>query len=96
VSECCLFDGRYENWTAWGAINPHVQVVIGFVFNTDSYLLQRASILSSATQYDLEQERHEAAYRKAREVFVIREKALGPEHLDTLTSVTNLAMVLQS
>ena len=52
VSRWCPFDGRYENWTAWEAINPHVQVVLGFFFNTDPCLLQRASILSNAASYD--------------------------------------------
>ncbi|MCJ1345259.1 hypothetical protein MMC31_003465, partial [Peltigera leucophlebia] len=45
VSKSCPSHGEYEYWTAWEAINPHVQVVKGYVVNTDSALLHRASIL---------------------------------------------------
>jgi tetratricopeptide (TPR) repeat protein len=94
VSECCPRDGTYKNWIAWETINPHVHVVLGFVFNTDSCLLQRASILSRAANYDMEQGRYEAAHRKATEALAIRERGLGTEHPVTLASLTSLAWVL--
>lgn len=95
VSKCCPLNGRYENWTAWEGINPHVQAVLGFVFNTDSCLLQRASVLSKAAVYNLEQGYYEAAYRKAMEGFAIREKFLEDDHVDRLASVSILASVFQ-
>jgi tetratricopeptide (TPR) repeat protein len=95
VSKCCSPNAGYENWTAWEAIDPHVQVALGFVVNTDSCLLQRARLLSRAAGYNLAQGRYEAAYRKAVEGFAIREKLLEDDHVDKLASISIIALVLQ-
>ena len=48
----CPSNETYENWTAWEAIIPHVQVVLGYGFTTErSLLLEHVGILSSLTEY---------------------------------------------
>ncbi|KAH0536621.1 hypothetical protein FGG08_006515 [Glutinoglossum americanum] len=90
VSKCCPSDGEYENWAAWRAINPHVQVVLGYTFQRTPCLLQRASILNNEGCYNRKQGQHKAACGKLAEALAIRETVLGPDHISTLDTVHNL------
>ena len=93
VSKYCPLNGKYENWTAWEAINPHVQVVLGYVFEMDSCLVQRASILNNEAKYYNEQGRHKAGHKKAIKALALCEKILGLDHtltLDTANTLGNL------
>ncbi|KAH0538073.1 hypothetical protein FGG08_005335 [Glutinoglossum americanum] len=90
VSKHCPLNGNHGNWVAWRAINPHVHAVLGYAFQTESCLLQRAVILNSEGLYNKEQEQHKATYNKLTEALAIREKVLGPDHMSTLDTVFNL------
>jgi tetratricopeptide (TPR) repeat protein len=93
ISKNCPLDGQYQNWRAWEAINPHVQIVLGYVFEKDSCLVQRASILDGEAQYHREQGRHKTAHSKALEALALCEKVLGPDHTSTLDKVHNLGLI---
>src|SRR5204862_1442602 len=56
--------GNYEDWVTCEALSPHVQVVVGYVFRSNSCQLQRASILNNVSWYDKELGRYVAAYEK--------------------------------
>ena len=92
----CPLNEDYENWVTWETISPHVQVVLEYVFGTENCQLQRANILHKASSYDKAQGRYGAAYKKAMEAQTMYQKLLGKEHPDTLTSMNNLASVLDN
>ena len=92
VSRSCPSHGEYEYWTAWEAINPHIQIVKGYAINTDSSLLHRASILSREAGYHRTQGRHELGLRHVEEALAIREKILGPDHTLTLEGLDCLSI----
>ena len=92
ISKSCPSHGEYEYWTAWEAINPHVQVVKGYVVNPNSALLHRASILSREAGYRRTQGRHELGPRHLEEALAIREKILDPDHTLTLEGLDCLSI----
>lgn len=92
VSRSCPSHGEYEHWTAWEAINPHIQIVKGYAINTDSSLLHRASILSREAGYHRTQGRHVLGLRHVEEALAIREKILGPDHTLTLEGLDCLSI----
>jgi tetratricopeptide (TPR) repeat protein len=94
VSTCCPSSGDYENWAAWEAISPHIEVVLGYIFETEHCLLKRASILNNAAWYDVMQGRYGTANKKGMEALAIRQRSLGKEHPSTLASMSNLANAL--
>lgn len=96
VFASCPLTGDYGNWITWEAINPHVRIVLGYTFSTEPSLLQYAEISDRAASYDDGQGRHEPAYNNCMKAYTIRQQLLGQEHPDTLTSMNNLALVLDS
>ncbi len=90
----CPLNGEFENWATWETISPDVQVVLEYIFSTEPYQLKRASILRKASSYDMEQGQYGAAYEKGIEAQTMCQKLLGKEHPDTLTNMSNLALVL--
>ncbi len=87
IYKSCPSTGFYENWAAWEAINPHVQAVLGYDFEMDSCLEQRAGFLGREAEYLGDKGRFEAAHSKAMEASAIREMILGQDHLLTLDTV---------
>jgi len=92
----CPLDGRYEDWATWETISPHVQVVLEYVFRTESCQLKRASILHKASSCCNEQGQYGAAYERSMEAQMIYQELLGQEHPYTLTSLNDLALVLSN
>jgi tetratricopeptide (TPR) repeat protein len=91
-----FLEGTFENWATCNRLVPHVQVVIGYSLGTQACQLHRATILSNVSLYDQTQGRYEMAFDKCSEALVAREKVLGVDHPDTLTSISNLASVLRA
>jgi hypothetical protein len=58
--------------------------------------LQRAKLLEKLAWYDKNQGLYDVACQRYMEVFQVREKELGKEDRDTLTSMKNLVLVLRS
>ncbi|KAH6667983.1 hypothetical protein B0J14DRAFT_519380 [Halenospora varia] len=86
--------GRYENRTICGKLFPHAQTVLLFSPTNETYLEQWALILFKAAWYCSEIGSYNTAEEMDRRALEGREKALGKEHPDTLTSVSSLAVVL--
>jgi tetratricopeptide (TPR) repeat protein len=89
---------QYDNWKVLHALFPHVQAAVdcrpgeGEAKALESW----ASVLSKAAWYANAIGQHEVAKEMVRSGLEVREKVLGPEHLDTLASMSNLALVLNS
>jgi tetratricopeptide (TPR) repeat protein len=94
IFNCCPSSGKHEHWTDWESINPHVQVVLGYEFRAKRYLLERASILNNAAEYNLFRGEFESAMKMGRESVQICQQLLKIEHQDTLTSMNIVANVL--
>ncbi|KUJ07385.1 uncharacterized protein LY89DRAFT_365096 [Mollisia scopiformis] len=88
--------GRYENRRVCGKLFPHAQMVLLFCPTNEVYLAQWASILFNAAWYSSEIGSYNTAEEMDRRALEGREKVLGKEHPNTLTSVSNLASVLQN
>jgi tetratricopeptide (TPR) repeat protein len=88
--------GTYENWPICEVLSPHAQVILRCTFESKSCVLQYAGLLNNFGWYNQTQGRYKAAYKKISRAFKEREKALGKEHPSTLSSVSNLAGVLES
>ncbi|KAH8671817.1 TPR domain protein [Tricladium varicosporioides] len=87
--------GRYENRIICSKLFPHAQLVSLYYPRNEAYLVMWASILFNAAWYCSEVGSYKAAEDMDRRALEGREKALGEDHPDTLTSVSNLALVLQ-
>ncbi|KAI9853499.1 MAG: hypothetical protein M1813_002204, partial [Trichoglossum hirsutum] len=85
--------GTYENWVICEALFPHIQVVLGYTFKGQHYLLQYATLLYKAAYYDYQRGRYKIAGSEGMRAFEIRTEVLGKEHPDTLMSMSNLAMI---
>lgn len=93
VSRSCPSHGEYEYWTAWEAVNPHIQIVKGYAVSTNSALLHRASMLSREAVYQKTQGRHQLGLRHVEEALAIREKKiLGPNPTLTLEGLDCLSI----
>lgn len=96
VFTSCPLDDNYENWATWETVSPHIQVVLEYEFVTEICQLQRANILYKASSYDNVQGRYQAASKNAMEAQRMYQKLSGKEHPSTLTSMNNLALVVES
>ena len=91
-------DDGYSNPASWprcATLTPHLVAICKSETADAADSAQRADLLGRAGGYF----HGRAAYSAARPLFeralAIREKALGPEHPDTATSLNNLAVLLQ-
>ena len=87
--------GNYENWGRCQMLFPHAELVIEYRPIEESFLQQWAAVLGNAAWYAAEQGSYDNAEQMNRQALDSREKVLGKEHPNTLTSVDNLAIVLQ-
>ncbi|KAL8865632.1 MAG: hypothetical protein Q9198_009229 [Flavoplaca austrocitrina] len=74
---------------------PHAVLVLEYQPIEKSFLQRWTAVLSNAAWYAAEQGRYDEAEQMDRRALDGREKVLGKEHPDTLTSVDNLASVLR-
>ncbi|KAI4152241.1 MAG: hypothetical protein LQ340_003034 [Diploschistes diacapsis] len=88
-------DGEYETWILCQKLLPHARRVLTStpIEDIKSDLAVLANHVGWYLNLDGKYEEAEAMYRRALEA---REKVLGPEHPDTLTSANNLGSVLES
>ncbi|KAF4637077.1 hypothetical protein G7Y89_g980 [Cudoniella acicularis] len=98
LDECCPPNGFYENWISLEAMNPHLQVVLGYKFSTIPSQLQRAGILHKLGQYNNEKGRYSIAYQQYSESLALQERLqesnVKLEHSDMLCNRNSLAVVL--
>lgn len=86
--------GLYENWTTCQQLFPHAEMVSLYRPMNEHYLARWASILFKAALYSESKGKYEQAEEMNRRALEGREKALGKEHPNTLTSVYCLAYLL--
>ncbi|KAF2179981.1 TPR-like protein, partial [Zopfia rhizophila CBS 207.26] len=88
--------GRHENWTVCQALFPHAQVAVGCRPTEAKAVEAWASVLFKAAWYASEMGMYDAAQEMGQNALEAREATLGLEHPDTLASVSNLGLVLES
>jgi tetratricopeptide (TPR) repeat protein len=88
--------GRHENWKACQALFPHAQAAVACRPTGGGALEAWASVLFKAAWYASEMGNYHRAKEMDRAALKAREATLGAEHPDTLTSVSNLGLVLES
>ncbi|KAK3613285.1 hypothetical protein LTR22_028216, partial [Elasticomyces elasticus] len=91
-----LPNGSYKNWQKCRTLYPHANLALDLKLDDRDGSLSLASVLFKAAWFIREQGQYKAAEAMNRRALKGREKALGPEHPDTLTSVSDLPLVLQS
>ncbi|KAK3612822.1 hypothetical protein LTR22_028443, partial [Elasticomyces elasticus] len=91
-----LPNGSYKNWQRCRTLYPHANLALDLKLDDRDGSLSLASVLFKAAWFMQEQGQYEAAEEMNRRALKGYEKALGPEHPNTLTSVSNLAEVLRS
>jgi tetratricopeptide (TPR) repeat protein len=87
--------GRHENWTSCQALFPHARAVVACRPARGRAVEAWASVLFKAAWYVSEMGKYEEAEEMDRGALEAREAALGAEHPNTLTSLSNLALVLR-
>ncbi|KAH7123389.1 hypothetical protein B0J13DRAFT_531505 [Dactylonectria estremocensis] len=87
--------GEYENWPECKRLDPHIDKILKEKPNSSEDVLRWARLLTNAGWYRWMKGMYEEAGEMNRRALEIRERVLGREHPDTLTSVHILALVLQ-
>ncbi|OBT40517.1 hypothetical protein VE00_08999 [Pseudogymnoascus sp. WSF 3629] len=88
--------GDYETWPDCQILLPHVRTVMSSKATNQQDLLRVAAINTRLGWYYMLKGEAIRAEPILQEAIVVRERELGVNHPDTLTSVSNLASVLQS
>ena len=88
--------GKHGTWRECETLYPHALKSLSCGSSSESTCLQRADLLENLARYDQNQGRYGLASLRYQEVFRVRGAVLGKDHPNTLTSINNLALVLQS
>ena len=89
-------DGTFGTWSLCQVLLPHAKVVLLYRQAEKEDMLDYVRLGNNTGWYLLEKGEYEVGEMMLRELLKEGEKVLGPEHPHTLTSVSNLASVLQS
>ena len=87
--------GDYETWTDCQVLLPQAREAISHVTGDEEDMLNQAKIAFSTGRYLYLRGEYKSAEEVVRMSANAREKVLGPEHPDTLTSVNHLGSVLE-
>lgn len=85
----------FENWATCEILSPHAHAVLCCTFELESCILQYAKLLNNLGRYEHAQGLYEAAHKNILKAFEERERILGMEHPDTLTSLSDLAAIFE-
>ncbi|RDW63506.1 hypothetical protein BP6252_11051 [Coleophoma cylindrospora] len=91
-----FLDGYYGTWQECEALLLHAKSVMRYTYVPLEVLLRQANLGERVSRYERSQGRFEAAYLQGKSVVQIRKSNLGEKHPSTLTSMSNLALVLDS
>jgi tetratricopeptide (TPR) repeat protein len=86
--------GKYETWAECRQLLPHSQKVLGYNQEEKEAALNRAKVAKNTGWYLFHMGEYAAAADFTRDAMLARERLLGVEHPDTLTSVSQLGSVL--
>jgi tetratricopeptide (TPR) repeat protein len=78
----------FANWAACERLLPHAQAVAQRALDAQAESLPLARVLHNTAAYLTERARYSEAQRLLERALAIRERALGPEHLDVADSLT--------
>ena len=84
----------YKNWKVCQALFPHAQAAVASQPAGGGALEAWASVLFKAAWYTGDIGNYQAVQEMGRDALEAREATLGAEHLDTLSSINNLGLVL--
>jgi len=87
-------EANYEKWETCHALFPYVEAAINHRPVCKRYLEHRSSVLFEAAWYARKTGRNDQSEIMYRHGLEGAEKALGPEHPDTLASMSELARTL--
>jgi tetratricopeptide (TPR) repeat protein len=87
--------GDFENWGVCQRLFAHAEVVGAQEPTDDDSLCEWSRILTNAAWYAWAKGMYGVAEKTVKKAISARERVLGKEHTDTLTSVSTLASVLQ-
>jgi Tetratricopeptide repeat len=89
---------EFENWPICASYLPHSEAVLSFKFGTvsDERRSLRAKLLLNTSWYLEQQGSLSSARTQIEDSFQLREKALGPEHRETIASQERLAFVVMA
>ena len=85
---------KHENRATWTIYLPHAQSVLSFQEYSGDFEESQRNLLFNVGECFQISGKYIDAERMYRQTLELREKALGAEHPDTLTSMNNLAIVL--
>jgi tetratricopeptide (TPR) repeat protein len=88
--------GEYKTWIDCQVLLPHSKEVMSYVSSDEDEVLNRATVAGNTAWYLHLRGEYATAEEISRDALDGREKVLGPEHPDTLTSVSNLGSLLKS
>jgi tetratricopeptide (TPR) repeat protein len=91
-----LPNGEYKNWVKCQLLLPHVEPLFDSEVSAEETLKPWARVLTNAAWYLNEKGSYTVAQQLATKALAAREKVLGPDHHNTLVSVTVLAGGLQA
>jgi hypothetical protein len=86
--------GDYETWTDCQAFLPHSREVMNHIAGDEEDVLNQAKVGLRVVWYLLLRGEYKTAEKVGRMCVDVRESALREEHPDTLTSASNLGLVL--
>ena len=87
--------GKFKNWATCQTLFTHAELVLDYRPINEDLLQRWAGVLNNVGWYAREQGSYNKAEMMHRRALEAKEKVLGPEHPDTLASVSNLGSVLE-
>ncbi|KAL6406226.1 Kinesin light chain [Ilyonectria robusta] len=87
--------GEYENWAECQTLDLHIDMIIKKEPGNREDIIRWARLLTNRGWYWRMRGRYKEAEQMNRRALNAREKVFGREHPSTLTSISNLALVLQ-
>jgi len=87
--------GRFENWPKCQKLLPHIESIFSYKPADEGSLKEWARVLTNIAWYMWMKGSYKAAKDTIVKAISIRERILGREDPNTLTSVRTLALVLQ-
>ncbi|KAF2180317.1 hypothetical protein K469DRAFT_715560 [Zopfia rhizophila CBS 207.26] len=88
-------NGQYGTWAACQQLLPHARKVLSYPSDNEQVIINRARVADNTAWYLRHMGEYAAAEGMSRSAMKARETILGPEHLDTLTSINKLGSVLE-
>jgi tetratricopeptide (TPR) repeat protein len=87
--------GEFENWPKCQKLLPHVESIFSYELANEGSLKEWAQVLTNVAWYMCMKGSYKAAKDMVVKAISTRERILGRENSNTLTSVNNLASVLK-